>query len=285
MNKELMIYNLKTDLERYGVASDLVDLEALIDSNLTYPENLKLIHEYIGEQSHKQGKKEGEAINQQQQEHAFGEQVKEKLSLSELFKKYNVIGLAGNRNTGKTMLILSQLVELKKEHPKTRVFVFGIEESLKKTLKSKGIEWLYSKQDILDLKIRDSVIYIDEFASFFSMQVRDRETEQLKHFFNRVNHLNDFVVIGTAETGFWNKFACSLVNCMLVKRIEFDSLTNGTWLKRLVMGLERTSDYRLDIDKNEYFVLSEELTQKKTFEYFSELDSKKNKVNPFEVVK
>lgn len=206
-------------------------------------------------------------------------------TLSELFKKHNIIGLVGNRNTAKSSLILSQLVELKHENPKVSVYVFGVEENLKNYLTSRGISWLYSKHDILDLKIRDSVIFIDEVGDFFSTASRDKESDKVKKFINRVAHLNDYVVLGTAEAGWFNKMACSLIDTFLVKKIDFDRLVNGTSLKNIVLGLETTSDYRLDIPNNEYFVISSGLTEKRVFGYFPELDSKKNNVNPFVVKK
>ena len=90
--------------------------------------------------------------------------------------------------------------------------------------------------------------------------------------------------MATAETGFYNKLACSLINSYLVKTVEFDNLVNGTFLKRLVMGLENCSDYRLDIPKNTYYAIEgKSLTTKHTYLYNKDLDSKKNNINPFKV--
>jgi hypothetical protein len=285
MNRGLQEYAIRKLIRDKGIADDLIDVHALIDSTLSLPENFKLITEYINEnQLPKYNKEEAVALTQKSNEQAFEEQVKYKISLSELFKKHNVIGLVGNRSTGKTMLALTELINLKAEHPKTNVYVFGIDENLKPYLKTKGIRWLYSKHDVLDMKIKNSVIFIDEAGQFFSTATRDKETDKMKRFISRINHLNNYVILSTAEVSWFNKLACSLINAFLVKRVEFNNLVNGTWLKDRVEGLETTSDYRLDIEANEYFILSEALTEKKTFEYDVNLDSKKSLVNPFKRV-
>ena len=201
--------------------------------------------------------------------------------LSLLFKHYNVVGMVGNRNVGKSSLVLSSLVELKAEQPNIPICVFGVEENLKEFLVNKGFVWLYSQHDILDMRVRDSVIFVDEVADFFSTQTRDKETKKFKRFINRISHLNNHMLFSTAEVSWWNKFACSLVDCFLVKRVDFDNLVNGTWLKQRVLGLENSSDYRLDIKNNEYFVVSDFMTDKLTFEYVRELDSKRDLSNPF----
>ena len=92
--------------------------------------------------------------------------------LKELFKNNRVVGVVGSRSSGKTSLVLTQLIELKEEMNKDKIkmpiYVFGVEETLKSYLKTKGIKFLYSRDDILDLKIKDAVIFVDEIANFFS---------------------------------------------------------------------------------------------------------------------
>jgi hypothetical protein len=198
-----------------------------------------------------------------------------------IFEKHRVIGVVGNRSSAKSSLVLSQLVALKKEHPKISIYVYGVEEKLKDYLVSQGITWIYNKNDILQMKIRDSVIFLEEVGEMFSTISKNKETDKVKKFFNRISHLNNYIVLGTAETGWFNKLACSFIECFIVKRIDFDKLVNGTFLKRMVLGLEKYSDYQLELDTSEYFVLSEGLTEKKTFVYDPNLDSKIDNVNLF----
>ena len=202
--------------------------------------------------------------------------------LSELFVRNRVIGVLGNPNTAKSSLVLSSILQLKADFPKISVYVFGVEASLKPYLESKGVKYLYSNEDILDLKLKDSVIYVDEVSDFFSTASRDKQTDRFKRFVNRIYHNNCFFVLSTAEVGYFNKFACSLINCFLVKEIEIDSLVNNTWVKRLVKGLPRSSEYRVELAKKDFYVLDfNSLTKKCSFKYNASLDSKVENINPF----
>lgn len=202
--------------------------------------------------------------------------------LKELFEKNRVIGLVGNPDTGKSLWALSSLVDLKKEY-NVPVYCLGAEKELEAFLMKKEINILRSKTDILDMKIKNSIIFIDEFSDLFSVQTRDKQLEKIKRFFNRIAHLNNYVLISSAQEGFWNKFMCGLVKCFIVKKIEFSGLVNGTPLKTKVMDLEFTSDYRLDILPEEYYIINDDdIAVKETFEYVKELDVKKDKPNIFE---
>jgi len=201
--------------------------------------------------------------------------------LKKVFASNRVVGVIGNQNTAKTSLVLSELIKLKKNID-LPIYVFGVEPSIKKYLKTQGIEFLYNMEDILDLKIKNSIIYIDEVSSFVSTQTRDKQTDRFKRFINRIVHQNDWLIISTAQVGWFNKLACSMINAFYVKEIELDSLVNNTWLKRVVLGLPRTSDYRIDLPINTFYILQNNaLTIKKSFAYNKDLDSKANNENPF----
>jgi hypothetical protein len=205
-----------------------------------------------------------------------------KSELNNIFKSNRVLGIVGNQNTAKSSLVLSELLLLKKEHKDMNIYVFGVEQKLKPYLEKHNIIFLHNMEDILDLKIRDSVIYIDEVSTFVSTKTKDRQTDRFKRFINRIVHQNDWLIISTAEVGFFNKLACSMINAFIIKEIELDSLVNNTWLKRLVKGLPRTSDYRVDMNINEFYVLlNNDLTKKCNFLYNPNLDSKAENVNPF----
>lgn len=202
--------------------------------------------------------------------------------LKGLFKKYRTIGIVGNTGTGKSSLVLFELIQIK-NHFNIPVYVLGVEPSLHPYLENKGINILKSKDDILDLKIKDSLIYIDEFGDIFDSRTSSRELDKIKRFFNRIDHLNDFLIVSSAVDGFYNKFIEGLIKVFIVKEIDYQTLVNGTILKRKIMAIvENTSDYRLDIPKNTYYVIAcDDVVKKMTFEYNKNLDSKINNINPF----
>ncbi|MBA7597936.1 hypothetical protein ES703_04944 [subsurface metagenome] len=207
--------------------------------------------------------------------------IKKDFCMDKLLKKYRFIGVVGNSNTAKTSLVLHSLIDLKERYPDFEIFVFGVVESLNKFLISKGIKLLHNKEDVLDLKLNNCLIYIDEFADLFSVQSRDKQFERIRRFFNRIHHLNNWFILSTAQANFYNKFVCGIIKCYLVKEIEYENLVNGTILKRKVLGLSSSSDYRFECSKNTFLGISDLLTEKHIFPYIPELDSKINLINPF----
>jgi len=204
------------------------------------------------------------------------------MELEKLFRKTRVVGVVGNSGSGKSSLVLSELIKLRKNH-KIAVYILGAEQILEPYLKENHIEVLNSKEDLLDLKIHNAVIYCDEFSDIFSPTTKDKQLTKLTRFFNRIDHLNNFVIISSAHENFWNKFMCGLVKAYFVKTIEFNSLVNGTTLKRKVMGIGGNySDYRLEMPKDTYYIISDDsVVEKGVFEYDSNLDSKRSNNNPF----
>lgn len=204
------------------------------------------------------------------------------LNLDTIFKSNSVLGLAGSRSSAKTSLALTKLLELKHKYPKIKIAVFGLNEELIPYLTSKGIIILHSKMDILDLRMRDTIIFIDEMALFFSTSTRNKELDKLMRFFDRIEHQNCKLICGTAREGYFNKFMCSRINSFMVKQIEYDSLTNGTWLKERVKAIKSSSDYRLEIDKSEYYLIGvDTITSKNTFNYVKDIDTKKDNCDLF----
>lgn len=202
--------------------------------------------------------------------------------IENLFKKYRTVGMVGNTGTAKSSLALGELIDMKERY-KLPTYVLGVEPSLHPYLEKKGIIILKSKEDILDLKIRDSLIYLEEMGDLFDTRTSSRELDKIKRFFNRIDHLNDFLIVASAVDCFYNKFMESLIKAFVVKTIDYQSLCNGTILKRKIMAIvENTSDYRLDIPKDTYYVITADgIVEKGTFKYNRELDSKINNVNPF----
>ncbi|MCK9370431.1 hypothetical protein M0R04_11025 [Candidatus Dojkabacteria bacterium] len=297
MDKSIAISNLRTQLK--GLLNcdiQQIDLTSLYDSTLPFSQNKDIIIEDLkqkglikAETSKEDIKafandiKEFEAEEKEQLKKAFASEVVpiDSLALKSILKENRIIGVVGNPNSAKTSLTLVLLTNLKKEYPKVPIYAFGVAESLIAPLKAVGITTIYNKEDILDLKLTGSIVYCDEFADVFSVESRDKQFHRIKKFFNRIFHLNNWFILSTAQAGFWNKFMCGIVNCYLVKEIEYNNLVNGTTLKRKVEGLYSSSDYRFECAKDTYMVLTNLLTEKHRFEYMPIFDSKKSLVNPF----
>jgi hypothetical protein len=259
---------------------DLFDFKSEIDLSLTYQENKGLLNQKMSNFIDKQLSAQMESYKEAEATHIRTNQGS--LNLAEVLKKHQVIGIAGNRGTGKSMLTLTHLKAIRANYPKLAIACMGVEESLKNTLKSLNITVLESTMDILDLNLTNTLIYIDEFAVLFSTKKQDKEQDKLMRFFDRLEHQNCKLIISTAREGFYNKFMCSRITAFLVKQIEYDALVNGSWLKERVKAINSNSDYRLELDKDKYYLVSpDELTSKYSFAYDSTLDSKKENKSLF----
>jgi replication-associated recombination protein RarA len=207
------------------------------------------------------------------------------MKLSELLKRHSTIGLVGNRSTAKTSLILDRLLELREEFPNVKIAGMGLNPELKPIMDKYNIQMLNSTMDILDLQMKDTILFIDEIALFFDSQTKSKQLTKLQRFFDRIEHQNCKLICGTAREGYFNKFMCSRLTAFLVKQIEYDALVNGTWLKERVKAIRSISDYRLVASKGEYYVVSAGdgmLTTRHSFEYNPELDTKKDNISLFD---
>ena len=255
--------------------ADLFDAVSNIDSSLTYQENLTILKEKIALFKEK-------ALTQMMDSYKEAEIQYTKrdsgiLDITTILKKNDIIGIVGNRNVGKSSLVISHLEAIRRQYKDLPIYTLGLEENLKETLKtSLRINILESTMDILDLNIKNAIIYIDEFALLFSTKKQDKEQDKLMRFFDRISHQNVKLIISTAREGFYNKFMCSRITAFLVKQIEYEALVNGSWLKERVKAINSNSDYRLEIEKEYYYLVSpDEITSKYSFKYNEKFDSKK----------
>lgn len=285
MNKNLQIHTIKRII---GENSDKVDLNALVDSKIRLNENISNLSQEIAFNNESDYLEVTEdMINdyysdiEKYQNDVI--KMESELQLDRILKRHSIIGIAGSRNTAKSSLILTQLDKIKAKYKNVQIACFGLNPELKTIIESKGMLFLESKMDILDLRLRNTIIYIDEMALFFDVESKNKNLDKLMRFFDRIEHLNDKLIVSTAREGYFTKFMCSRINAFLVKQIEYDSLVNGTWLKERVKAIRSQSDYRLELDKSEYFEVTNtgETATKHTFEYNKEFDTKKNNIDFF----
>ena len=175
-------------------------------------------------------------------------------------------------------MVMSLLEDLKVRLPDTNIYVFGIEDALLKKCDSCGFTIMESTMDILDLQIQDAVILIDEMALFFDTKTSSRQLDKLERFFDRIEHNNCKIIVSTAREGYFNKWMCGRVTAFLVKQVEYSALVNGSWLKERVKAIKSKSDYRLELDVGEFFVVTNRgdmITRRYEFEYDEKWDSKR----------
>lgn len=197
------------------------------------------------------------------------------MGIVEFMQRNSVVGVLGNRGSGKSSCVLSLLEDIKDAYPSVNICVLGIEPRLYDVCKYMGIKVLLSTMDVLDLRIKNSIIFIDEMAMLFDTRSASKQRDKLMNFFDRIEHNNCKVIVGTAREGYFNKFMCSRITGFIVKEIEYASLVNGTWIKERVKGIVNCSDYRLEVDRDKYYLI-DTVTESEmfTFDYREHWDSK-----------
>lgn len=205
------------------------------------------------------------------------------MKLHTLLKEHSIVGVVGNRDTGKTSLVLSGFKQLRLDFPNLDIAVMGLNLELHSVMKKYSIQVLHSTMDILDLRLKDTVIFVDEFALFFDPQTKSKQQDKLMRFFDRIEHNNCKFVLGTAREKFYNGFMCGSITAFLVKEVEYDALVNGTWLKERVKAITSTSDYRMECPLDTYYLVTagDSLTLKQKFTYDPEVDTKINNADLF----
>ena len=207
------------------------------------------------------------------------------IPLDKLFNKHSIIGMVGNRSTGKSMTMLGALIEYRKKYPDIPIYVYGVEEAVIPILEDKyNIITLESKRDITDLALTECVIWVDEFAMIFDTKSSSKQLSKLEAFFDRLEHRKIKFIFGTAREKFFNTFACSRMTLAIVKEIEYDALVNNTWLKDNIKAINSMSEYRLECPIDRCFVVSKKggLVTKHKSSYYKELDTKQFKKSVFD---
>lgn len=193
--------------------------------------------------------------------------------LEKLFFYNDIIGVVGGRNSGKSSLTLTLLLEYKKKFKQKDVYVLGCEENIQSFLIKNGIK-IATKTDILEERLRNCVLFIDEVGNLFNLN-GGRQQKKFNKFIARVSHSKINLLLSSAMVNFWNKQINSLTETYLIKTIRFSQLVNGTELKNAVKGLEQYSEIKLNLPINEFFVLCDDKPLKKlAFNYIKEIDSK-----------
>ena len=184
-----------------------------------------------------------------------------------LCDKPKVVGICGNTNEGKSMLvcnILKNLVDMG-----TKVSSYGLRVHID------GVNEFFSIGD-MEQK-RDEVICIDEFYELFELEDR-KKARQIERVIRLINHRNNILILcGTPDN--FKKFISNQLNVILYKTSTIGSFINGSSVKNICMnyrGFELGVN-KLVVEKDE-FILYDNGYKKMKFKYIPECDTKASNV-------
>jgi len=161
--------------------------------------------------------------------------------------KVRSVAIIGDIDSGKTNLAFYYLNNYKGTRKKYSV---GYPKRIK------GILNISNWEDIL--KIKDGIIFIDEIQRF--IKIYDRKANvRLMELISLFSHKNNTLIFTTQLSQFITRGVEAFIDCWAIKRIDLETLKNGSKPKRIIQRLshERKNEWILDLEVNEFYEFSE----------------------------
>jgi hypothetical protein len=200
--------------------------------------------------------------------------MEKKTKLDIIFKKDRLIGLAGNKNTGKTNNLCQLLKEYKAVNPDTMIYVYGMPQEVIIALNKLGIIEVSSLDQLVDKK--NCIIVIDEFQK---LKLNDRKNKDaLNELVDFAYHKDVYIIFSTPNIREFNSIIGGVIEKWLLKSIRLDQCINGSQLKRVVEGYKGRykSLGSIITEPNELLLINNEREILFDVKYFKEADHKKD---------
>ena len=183
----------------------------------------------------------------------------------ELFTKPCIMGVIGNVNSGKSML-LYHLLETLAEKSKFDLFTYGLR------LNFKNARQIYSVGEME--QITGSLIIIDELSSLWDLDNR-KNRKLVENSLRLIAHNNNILVVcGTPEN--FKKFISAKLDYVFMKKITIADCINGSKMKNIIVsykGNERGSEM-LNLEVNQAILFDGKHFSGIEIPYYKKYDSK-----------
>ena len=251
---------------KHKIDSDLFDIDAEIDSSISFEENVNILEEKInglaesGTFLSEQIKKEKARMEQEFKE---SKRVQE-FSLSKLFDKPKIIGICSDVNEGKSMT-LYYLIKFLKENFNFKMFSYGLRVNT-------GEQKIYSIEELE--KISNSVVILDEFFTLLDLDDR-KKRKAIENTIRLIHHNNNILILAGVPENF-KKFISAKLSIMFFKRITLGDFINGSRIKNICTnynGIEMGSSV-LNMRIDECLVFDGKHYSKINIPYLKDKDTK-----------
>lgn len=201
-----------------------------------------------------------------------------KNKLQEVFGDKRIVGLAGEKSSGKTNNLV-YLIQQFRNINKTPIYVYGMPVEVMNYLKTINIKEISSLKHLV--KKRDCILIIDEFQK---LRLNDRRyKEQLGDFIDFVYHNNVYVVFSSPNIREFNSVIGGVIEKWILKTVREDLCINGSQLKKIIR--EYKGKYKslgcIELPKNELLIINEEEEKVIICDYVKEADNKKTNIDIF----
>jgi hypothetical protein len=195
----------------------------------------------------------------------------------EVFGRFRVAGIAGNRHTGKTNNIFYIVSEFRKTNKKTPIYSYGLPKSTYALQRKLNIKPIDSLKQLANKS--NCIIILDEFQQ---LNINDRRNKDIiKELMAFVYHKNSYVLFCSPTTREYNAIIGGYIERWLLKSMSLSDCINGSQLKQALLnykGSYKHLDY-FDIPLNELVVLNDDCEQIINCKYYKDADTKKANVN------
>ena len=203
------------------------------------------------------------------------------MKIAEIFDESRIIGMAGERNTGKTNNLMALLEDFRKYNKSTPIYYYGLEDSVVKWV-NKTIKNSFEVSTLEQLSNKTSgILIIDEFQK---LNLNDRRYKDLlNQFVNFIYHKNNRVILCSPSLREFNSIIGGKIEKWILKSVKLNSLINGSQLKNIVMNYRGRykSINDLVVPKNEILVINDRFEQVVKVDYIKNADSKSGQKNIF----
>lgn len=207
--------------------------------------------------------------------------MEEENKLKYLFNEARVVGLAGDKDSGKTNNLMDLLRDFRKWNKETPIYVYGLNDITFNWVKKLGKVFEISSLEQFSNK-KDSLIIVDEFQK---LRLNDRRyKELLDDFIDFICHNNNWIIFSSPNVREFNSIIGSKIECWALKSMRSSSLVNGSQLKDAVLSYSGRykSLNNLDIPKNKILIFNNDFEKEIELNYIKEIDNKVKNKNIFE---
>jgi len=199
--------------------------------------------------------------------------------LKEIFGEERIVGLAGDKNSGKTNNLVRLIVDYREQRKDVLIYAYGMPKEVMKFLKKYNVKEISSLKQMI--KKRNCILILDEMQK---LRLNDRRyKDQLAEFVDFIYHRNVYVILSSPNIREFNTVIGSVIERWLLKSIRIDSCINGSQLKTTID--EYKGKYKslgcVDVPVDEILVINNDEEKIIKCKYIKEADTKKRIKNLF----
>lgn len=191
------------------------------------------------------------------------------MDVTKLFDCPKIIGVVGDVNSGKSMVLYNIINKIMDYNP--NLYHFGLRCDIPNSTR------VYSIKEIES--VTNSIIIIDELSSLFDLDDR-KQKKLIENTFRLLNHNNNVIILCGVPENF-KKFVSSKVNQIFYKTSTISDFINGSSIKHTLTSfngnqrgsemLNMRKDEALYYDGSHYTIIP--------VEYLEDYDTKKHNQN------